>query len=197
MERSWRELKRNLPTDLVSNVTQLRPYYNILINFQDWENRSEKDLEQSYFEMKNEVIPALDKRWLPKRTFHKFVPFCMPQDGENTAFLAENTLFIDSLEYLLTCDYHHFWCCILFEESATTAIRSFLLKPVLPFEVNYLEGEYMEVYKTVFNKFLLVYKKLLTFKQSEVCIIQSYLYFRHRQIDKHILNIDMEYIRRH
>ncbi|ENN76558.1 hypothetical protein YQE_07009, partial [Dendroctonus ponderosae] len=150
MERSWRELKRNLSTGF------------------DWEDRSEKDLEQSCFELKKEIIPALDKRWLLKLSFHKFAPVCIPQqDGENTAFLAENTLFIDSLDYLLTCDYHHFWCCILFEESATTAIRSFLLKPVLPFEANYLEGEYMEVYKTVFNKFLLVYKKLLTFKQSE------------------------------
>lgn len=77
-------------------------------------------------------------------------------------------LFIDSLDYLLKCNYHQFWCTILFEPTAAVVLRSFILHPVPWYQTVYLEDEYADVYKTVFNKFLSVYKRLLTFKASQV-----------------------------
>lgn len=121
------------------------------------------------------MISALDKRWLPKVVLHKFEPFSILQgEEENTTFLFKNMLFLDGLDYLLNCNYHQFWCTILFEPTVAIALRSFLLNPILPFQVKYLEGEYLQLYETVFTKYLLVYEKLLTFKQSEVSIIRQY-----------------------
>ncbi|XP_066261106.1 activating signal cointegrator 1 complex subunit 2-like [Euwallacea similis] len=151
IERSWRELKKNVPLN-----------FNVL-------NSSPEEVEQVYFEKKTEVIPALDKRWLPKVVFFNFEPLSLPHwEQANANFVVKNTLYIDSLNYLLKCDFHQFWCTVLFETSLTSAIQSLLLNPVLPFESKYLDGEYLEVYKSVFNKFLLVYDKLLDFNKSEI-----------------------------
>ncbi|XP_066137597.1 activating signal cointegrator 1 complex subunit 2 isoform X2 [Euwallacea fornicatus] len=152
IERTWQELKKNIPSN-----------FNIL-------NGSLEDVEkQAYLETKTEVIPALDKRWLPKVAFFNFEPLSLLHwEQANASFVVKNTLYIDSLDYLLKCDFHQFWCTVLFETSAVAAIQSLLLNPILPFESKYLQGEYLEVYRSVYNKFLLVYDKLLDFNKSEI-----------------------------
>lgn len=145
--------------------------------FKDFLNKdvSNADIEQAYFNIKTEIIPALDKRWLPKVSLHRFEPPSVPLQSDED-FICKNMLFIESLDYLLICNYHQFWCTILFEPLVVPSLQSFLLTPVLPFECKYLEGECLEVYNVVLNKFLLVYERLLTFKQSRVSLGLKYLY---------------------
>ncbi|XP_050308119.1 activating signal cointegrator 1 complex subunit 2 [Anthonomus grandis grandis] len=150
LEKKWRQLRKKLPEDL------------------DIINCSGKDLQAAYLEEKTEIIPALDKRWLPKGSLSQWVPFSIHQkDEENVTFLAKNIVYLQGLEYLLNCDFHQFWCLVLYEPSVTVSLRSFLLNPVLPFQFKYLERDNLQLFKAVFNKFLLVYEKLITFKKSE------------------------------
>lgn len=79
-------------------------------------------------------------------------------------------MFMESLEYLLKCNYHQFWCTVLFEPTAVLALRSFILNPIPPYEAKYLDGEYQNLYKTIYNLFQLVYERLITFKASEVSL---------------------------
>uniref|UniRef100_A0A6P7F821 Activating signal cointegrator 1 complex subunit 2 n=1 Tax=Diabrotica virgifera virgifera TaxID=50390 RepID=A0A6P7F821_DIAVI len=151
LERTWYELKKDIPKDL------------------DLFNASEDELQKKLYDKRTEIIPALDKRWLPKVILYNYEPYvCTQSEEENISFITNNVHFIDSLQYLLKCNFHQFWCTIFFEPSAAVSLRSFILNPVTSHQLAYLEHEYAEVYKTVFKTFLLVYRRLVTFKVSEV-----------------------------
>ncbi|XP_060522407.1 activating signal cointegrator 1 complex subunit 2 [Cylas formicarius] len=150
LEKTWKQLRKDRPRGM------------------DFLEVSPEEVSKSYFEVKTEVIPALDKRWLPRCVFHNYEPYSFTASKEeNLTFLTRNVLFLDSISYLLNCNFHQFWCTILFEPSAVIALRSFLLSPISPYQVRYLEDEYLEVYKAIFENFLLVYEKLVNFKWSE------------------------------
>ncbi|XP_074032009.1 activating signal cointegrator 1 complex subunit 2 [Leptinotarsa decemlineata] len=151
LERTWFDLKKNCPNN--NEFLEARP----------------EEIRRKLLEKKTEIIPALDKRWLPKCILYKFEPYVFNlSEDENMAFITKNLLFIESLEFLLECDFHQFWCTILFETSAAVSLRSFILNPIPYYQSRYLKGEYAEIYKTVFNRFLHVYKRLLNFRASEV-----------------------------
>ncbi|XP_072393970.1 activating signal cointegrator 1 complex subunit 2 [Diabrotica undecimpunctata] len=150
LERTWYELKKDIPKDL------------------DLFAASEDELQKKLYDKKTEIIPALDKRWLPKVILYNYEPYVFTEsEEENIGFITNNVHFIDSLQYLLKCNFHQFWCTILFEPSAAVSLRSFILNPVTSHQLAYLENEYADVYKTVFKTFLLVYRRLVTFKVSE------------------------------
>ncbi|XP_030764124.1 activating signal cointegrator 1 complex subunit 2 [Sitophilus oryzae] len=151
LERTWKELKKKIPKDF------------------DLFNASPDEIENACFEKKTEIRPALDKKWLPKVHFSNYQPYSFANDTEDyECYIEKNLLFLEVLEYLLNCNYHQFWCTILFEPLATVSLRSFLLSPILPFQTSYLDSEYLEIYKAIYTKFILVYRKLLLFKQNEV-----------------------------
>lgn len=171
LEKSWRELRKDLPKDV-----------DILTS-------SAKDLEKAYFQKKTEIIPALDRRWLSKGTLPKFQTYFFSEDNEeNISFLLKNVSYCEGLDYLLNCSYHQFWCVIFFEPSASIALRSFLLNPIIPFQVEYLDDSYLDLYKTIYNKFLLVYEKLLTFTQSEIEFMPE-SFGLSKLVDKKLLNL--------
>ncbi|KAG5888952.1 hypothetical protein JTB14_012211 [Gonioctena quinquepunctata] len=116
LERSWFELKKDIPKDF------------------EFLEAPAQEIRNKFFSKKTEIIPALDRRWLPKCILHKFEPYTFTlSPEENIAFITNNVLFIDTLEYLLKL----------------------------------FGNEFAEIYKKVFNMFLLVYKRLFTFKASE------------------------------
>ncbi|KAL1494944.1 hypothetical protein ABEB36_010445 [Hypothenemus hampei] len=160
MEISWKECSKSVPK-----------------NFDSLGNLSSEELQQTYFESKSDVIPALDKRWLPKTAFGVFEPLSIikndqddddDDDDEDKNFLMKNSAFLEGLDHLLNYDFHQFWCTILFEPSATAALHSFLLNPILPFHIKWVKGECRTMSNAILSKFLLVYKRLLTFYKSEV-----------------------------
>ncbi|CAH1966346.1 unnamed protein product [Acanthoscelides obtectus] len=147
LEKRYLELRKDLPSDL--DGTNLPKC-------------------QKFYDRKAIILPALDKRWLPKCILYKFEPYIFTlSKEENSSFISDNTLFIGALEYLLNCNFHQFWCTILFEPTAVVSLRSFLLNPVLPHQSKYLKGEFSDINKTIFSLFLLVYERLTTFKVSE------------------------------
>ncbi|XP_056634151.1 activating signal cointegrator 1 complex subunit 2 [Diorhabda sublineata] len=171
LERIWYELKHDIPKDL------------------DYLELSEDVLKKKIYNKKSEIIPALDKRWLPKIILYKFQPyiFTFPKE-EDISFLANNLLYIDSLDYFLKCNFHQFWCTILFEPSAAVSLRSFILNPILPYQVAYLEDEYAKVYSTVFEKFLQVYKRLIQFRASQdEYLSEEYAY--EKLLEKKLINL--------
>lgn len=76
-------------------------------------------------------------------------------------------LFLKTLEYLLCCNYHQFWCLVLFEPEVRLSLHSFILNPILPHQVQDLDTEQLPVYITVLTQFLYVYQRLLTFHESD------------------------------
>lgn len=125
-----------------------------------------------YFEKKSEIIPALDKKWLPKTYFYKYKPYSLGSDLEaNGSIQANNLLFLQCLDFLLDCSYHQFWCTILFEPSAPISLRSFLLNTISPFQIKYLNDTNSKTFKAIYEKFHLVYERLLLLKESEVLTI--------------------------
>lgn len=127
------------------------------------------------------LLSLQDIRWLPKCILYQFEPYSFNlSKEENVSFVTRNTLFVEGLEYLVKCDFHQFWCTILFEPSATLALRSFVLNPVPPYEAKYLEDEHATIYKRIFHIYPLVFERLITFRASEVSsnIFQYYtIYF--------------------
>lgn len=109
-----------------------------------------------------------DEKWLPKCVLFKYEPYSFTEKEENQAFITNNLLFIESLEYLLKCNFHQFWCTILFEPTAVVSLRSFMLNPLPPYQARYIDDECAEIYKKIFNMFPLVYERLCTFKCSQV-----------------------------
>lgn len=83
-------------------------------------------------------------------------------------FVESNVLFIETLQDLLDCDYHQFWCHVLFEPKICTVLANFVLNPVHWYERHNLEDVYLQVYNVVFEKVLKVYERLLRFKETEV-----------------------------
>lgn len=112
--------------------------------------------------------------------FFNFEPYIFSlSKEENVDFLTKNMAFFDSLEYLLKCNYHQFWCTIFFEPSAAVSLRSFILNPIPPYQMIHLEEEYANLYHSVFRMFLLVYQRLITFKVSEVSIFRTIFFHDH------------------
>lgn len=104
-----------------------------------------------------------------KNILHNFEPYFFTSSKEdNQAFILNNLAYLDSLEFLLQCDFHQFWCTVLYEPSCAVSLRSFFLHPIPPYQVPYLEDEYAEIYNRIYNLYLLVYTRLITFKESEV-----------------------------
>ncbi|KAJ8959098.1 hypothetical protein NQ318_022355 [Aromia moschata] len=171
LERSWYELRRDLPKEI------------------DFSQLTDGEIDKKVYEKKSEIIPALDKKWLPKCVLYRFEPyiFTLSQE-ENATFLGNNLQFIESLDHLLKCNYHQFWCTILYEPSAVLALRSFILNPIPWYQARYLENEYADVYKTVFNKFLLVYERLLTFRKSPSEYMEEG-YGLNKLIEKKLMNL--------
>ncbi|KAJ8916873.1 hypothetical protein NQ315_005880 [Exocentrus adspersus] len=171
LERSWYELRKEIPADL------------------DMSRLSDQEINKRFFERKTEIIPALDKRWITKNIFHKYEQYVFTlKQEENISFITNNTLFIDSLDFFLTCNYHQFWCTILFQPSAVICLRSFILHPIPWYQTVYLEDEYADVYNTVFNKFLCVYKRLITFKESQSEYMAEEFGFK-KLIEKKLINL--------
>ncbi|CAG9859128.1 unnamed protein product [Phyllotreta striolata] len=150
LERVWFELKKNAPKN------------------EDISKVSKEEFEKRYYERKTEIIPALDQRWLPKLVLYPFEPynFASP-DEENSNFIVKNVDFSDTLDYFSKCDFHQFWCSVIFENSSAVSLRSFLLNPIFPYQMKHLNGEFSDLYRVILEKFLLVYKRLIKFDFSE------------------------------
>ncbi|KAF7278761.1 hypothetical protein GWI33_007994 [Rhynchophorus ferrugineus] len=114
LEKHSKELKKNLPKD---------------INLEDL---SDSEIENTYFEKKCEVIPALDKKWLPRTYFYIYQPYSLISDLE-----ANNNL------------------------SSILVYHSFRT-------IKYLDDKYSKTYKAIYEKFHLLYERLLLFKQNEI-----------------------------
>ncbi|CAG9812776.1 unnamed protein product [Phaedon cochleariae] len=171
LERTKYVLKKNLPKDV------------------DFLEESADNIRMKWFDKVSEIIPALDKRWLPKCILHTFEPytFTLSQE-ENKSFITKNLMFMESLEFLLTCDFHQFWCTILFEPSAAVSLRKFILNPIPHYQTEYLEDEYFDIYKTVFNMFILVYERLITFWVSEKEYIPKEFIYE-KLLEKRLINL--------
>ncbi|CAH0564260.1 unnamed protein product [Brassicogethes aeneus] len=150
---------------LEKNVVTLRQM--ILKNI-DITELSDNEAFKKFVEQQKEIIPALDKRWLPKCVLYPFEPyvFTLPPE-ENKTFLSSNLLYSRSLDYLLKCNYHQFWCTILYEPTAAICLRSFILNPISNFQCSYLEGDDLLLFREILDKYLLVYQRLLNFKATE------------------------------
>lgn len=171
LERIWYELKHDIPKDL------------------DYLELPEDVLLKKIYNKKSEIIPALHKRWLPKIILYNFQPYAFTFPTEDDmVFITDNLMYIDCLDYLLKCNFHQFWCTILFEPSAAVSLRSFILNPILPHQMAYLEDDYAKVYIAVFNKFLLVYQRLIQFKASEdEYLSEEYAY--EKLLEKKLINL--------
>ncbi|EFA08000.1 activating signal cointegrator 1 complex subunit 2 [Tribolium castaneum] len=131
--------------------------------------RPDDDFEKQCFERKTQIIPALSKFWLPEsQQYFKYQPynFALSKD-ENSSYLANNRHFLQTLHYLLSCNYHQFWCLVLYEPKVAISLHSFLLSPVLPHQIKNLDDETCTLYLAVFSQFHRVYQRLTTFQETE------------------------------
>ncbi|XP_044253366.1 activating signal cointegrator 1 complex subunit 2 [Tribolium madens] len=127
------------------------------------------DIEKQCFERKTQVIPALSKCWLPEsQQYYKYQPYNFTlSKKENSSYLISNRLFLQTLHYLLSCNYHQFWCLVLYEPKVAVCLHSFLLNPILPHQIKNLDDETCTVYLAVFSQFRRVYQRLTTFQETE------------------------------
>ncbi|KAL3274673.1 hypothetical protein HHI36_016053 [Cryptolaemus montrouzieri] len=134
-----------------------------------WEIVNSKEARKKCINIEKEVIPALHVSWLPEHipTFeYQEYDFSLPGE-ENTWFLENNKNYLLFLEYLVRCNYHQFWCSVLFKEDVQNSIRDFLLSPIPIYQYKELGRSYQKVYKSIFNNFYMVVKRLIFFKESE------------------------------
>lgn len=108
--------------------------------------------------------------WLPKHIpVFEYLEynFDIPEE-DNIYFIENNKNYILFLEYLIRCSYHQFWCSVFFKENVQDSLRSFIVHPIPIYLYKDLGNDYKEVYKKVFNKFYVVVRRLIVFKESEV-----------------------------
>lgn len=136
----------------------------------DWHQISFKDrkkrLTVSTFK---EVIPALDKSWFPlDLPIFEYQNYDFNGTEEDNAWFLENNkgynLF---LQYLIQCNYHQFWCSIIFNDEVCKVLREFTLSPIPIYLYPELKTKFQDMYKTTFNRYYMVWKRLFNFKESE------------------------------
>lgn len=116
------------------------------------------------------TLPSQSKCWLPEsQQFFKYQPYNFTLSAEkNSSFIKNNQLFLKTLHYLLSCNYHQFWCLVLFEPKIAICLHSFLLNPIVPYQIKNLDEEAASVYLQVFSQLRRVYQRLTTFQETEV-----------------------------
>ncbi|XP_044758371.1 activating signal cointegrator 1 complex subunit 2 [Coccinella septempunctata] len=142
--------------------------------------------------MKKEVIPALHESWLPR-----FIPafefqeynFSIPEE-DNIFFNENNKNYLFFLEYLIRSSYHQFWCSVLFKENVQDNLREFMLHPIPVYLYNDLGKECQKVYKEVFNKFYLVVRRLIVFRESETEYMPANVGAKYL-VEKKLLNLSI------
>lgn len=116
------------------------------------------------------VIPALDEAWISQDwEVFKFQEYYSEFSGEeNNMFLEQNEDFSETLEDLLSYNYHIFWCSVTFNPGLPEVLKHFILKHVRWYDLRYLNEKQMNMYAFICHQVLKVYKRLFCFKASEV-----------------------------
>jgi activating signal cointegrator complex subunit 2 len=155
----------------------------------EW-SRSSDEQEARHFDRKVQVLPALSKCWLPEsQQFFKYQPYNFTLSAEkNSSFIKNNQLFLKTLHYLLSCNYHQFWCLVLFEPKIAICLHSFLLNPIVPYQIKNLDEEAATVYLQVFSQLRRVYQRLTTFQETENEYMDDSVGLRFL-LDKKLLNL--------
>ncbi|XP_045477676.1 activating signal cointegrator 1 complex subunit 2 [Harmonia axyridis] len=139
-----------------------------------------------------EVIPALHESWIPK-----FVPafeyieynFNIPEE-DNIYFIENNKHYLFFLEYLIKCSYQQFWCNVLFKENVQDSLRNFILHPIPIYLYNDLSKDFQDVYKKIFNKYYMVIRRLIVFRESETEYMPTSVGAKYL-IEKKLLNLSI------
>lgn len=119
---------------------------------------------------KNDVIktPALDKCWIEKKSYHKFIPYLFHiNESDNKDFL-HNESFLQQLKFLVDCSYQQFWCYIAYDQNVIVMIKDFLQNSVPVHIVTHLSKKYFDLYNQMHSCILSILHRLMDFNLSEI-----------------------------
>ncbi|KAK9887916.1 hypothetical protein WA026_000219 [Henosepilachna vigintioctopunctata] len=157
-----------------------------------WNVVESKGKKKECISIKKEVIPALHESWLPEYipTFEYQEYNLTASEEDNIWFLENNKNYVFFLEYLIKCTYHQFWCSILFKEEVQNGLREFLSHPIPAYFYKELGEDFQKVYKSVFNAFYMVYRRLIFCNESEFEYMPKSLAAKYL-IDRKLLNLQI------
>ncbi|XP_073828498.1 activating signal cointegrator 1 complex subunit 2-like [Musca autumnalis] len=119
-------------------------------------------------------IPALDKHWAPRSIFSHYTGLVVSgghfkQGAALDEWKHEAETFKNDMEFLLSLSQHEFWSYLIYQQSALSAIVSFLQKAT-PFYISVFTqlppSEIQDQYEEILNLILRIICRILSPKES-------------------------------
>lgn len=156
-------------------LKQLFLTISIYQHFYLFQNPQKLPLDKLYLKVYNKYgardIKAIDPFWVGDYSYPKY--YSTPNEmnvKDIQKWLFKNNSYFEALKLFYNLPYQEFWSHVVYEPAFSIILESFLERAVPPYMLQPEHEDIVHLYSDIYSLVFAVYKRFMTFQESEVSI---------------------------